>query len=298
MTPEHPTPDERPLTGKVVLDLTTALSGPYATLLLADLGARVIKIENPARGGDTARNNSPYFTSEGLQVRRLDDEDMSVSMMLRGRNKDSIALDLKKPEGLEVFRDLVRHADMVVENYSAGVTGRLGIDYASIRDLNPRLVYASISGFGSQGAPGSGKAMDTIIQALSGTMMTAGSPGQPPVRFGLPIGDLVAPLFAVIGVLAALRQRDATGRGQRVDIAMLDALVSICDIVPNFWSMGLRNGDLGPLIMHGFRAADGWFIIQVGRENHFAKLVEAIGHPEWAQDPRFAERQGWIDHLD
>jgi len=112
------------------------------------------------------------------------------------------------------------------------------------------------------------------------------------------LGDIGSGLFAVIGVLAALRHREATGRGQRVDIAMLDALVAICDIVPNFWSMGLRNGDLGPLIMHGFRASDGWFIIQVGRENQFAKLVEAVGHPEWATDPRFAERQGWLDHLD
>jgi len=112
------------------------------------------------------------------------------------------------------------------------------------------------------------------------------------------LGDIGSGLFAVIGVLAALRHRDATGQGQKVDIAMLDALVAITDIVPNFWSMGLRNGDLGPLIMHGFRASDGWFIIQVGRENHFAKLVEAIGRPDWVDDPRFAERQGWIDHLD
>lgn len=304
MTPAHPTPDERPLTGKVVLDLTTALSGPYATLLLAGLGARVIKIENPARGGDTARNNSPYFTSEGLQMRRLDDEDMSVSMMLRGRNKESIALDLKKPEGLEVFRDLVRHADMVVENYSAGVTARLGIDYASVRDLNPRLVYASISGFGAQGAPGSGKAMDTIIQALSGTMMTAGSPGQPPVRFGLPIGDLVAPLFAVIGVLAAVMEAERTGEGQHVDVSMLGALTSLvaCEPFDAFERIGmpLRTGDHVPRLapFGTFRGADGWFALCAPTDEFSRGVMRAMGTPELADDPRFAERDGRVQHAD
>lgn len=185
----------RPLDGKVVVDLTTALSGPYATLLLAGLGARVIKVENPATGGDSSRQNSPYLTDSGLNMRRTAPADMSISMVLRGRNKESVTLDLKAPAARDVLADLVKHADILVENYSAGVTTRLGIDYEWARAVNPRIVYASISGFGSEGGPGSGKAMDTIIQALSGVMLTAGGPGEPPTRFGLPIADLVAPLY-------------------------------------------------------------------------------------------------------
>ena len=207
----------RPLEGKVVIDLTNALSGPYATLLLAGLGARVIKVENPAVGGDTSRNNSPYVTADGLDLRRSGEDDMSVSMMVRGRNKESITLNLKTPEGREVLHDLARHADVLVENFSAGVTTRLGIDHAAVREVNPRLVYTSISGFGAQGGDGTGKAMDTIVQALSGVMMTAGEPGEGPVRFGLPVADLVAPLFAVIGTLGALMHADRTGEGQHVD---------------------------------------------------------------------------------
>ena len=177
-----------PLAGRTVIDLTSALAGPYATLLLAGLGARVVKVENPLAGGDPSRDNSPYAGERGLTVGRTGAADMSVSMLVRGRNKLSVTLNLKHPAGREVFGDLVRHADVVVENFSAGVTQRLGIDHAFAAAVNPRIVYTSISGFGAQGGgPGAGKAMDTIIQALSGVMMTAGAPGEAPVRFGLPV---------------------------------------------------------------------------------------------------------------
>lgn len=174
---------DQPLAGRVVVDLTTALAGPYATLLLAGLGATVIKVENPATGGDSSRNNAPYVGRDGLNLARRHDDDLSVSMLLRGRNKLSVTLDLKNPRSRAVFTDLVRDADVLVENYSPGVTERLGISYESVREVNPRLVYTSISGFGAQGGPGSGKAMDSIIQALSGVMMTAGEPDEGPVRF-------------------------------------------------------------------------------------------------------------------
>lgn len=295
---------QRPLEGKIVLDLTTALAGPYATLLLAGLGARVIKIENPERGGDAARNNSPYVTREGLSVRRTSDEDMSVSMLARGRNKESITLDLKNPAGREVFFDLVAHADIVVENYSAGVTSRLGIDHAAVAAVNPAVVYTSISGFGSQGGPGTGKAMDTIIQALSGVMMTAGGPGDPPVRFGLPIGDLLAPLFAVIGTLSAVIQAGHTGRGQHVDVSMLGALTSLVAAEPfdAFEMIGLptRTGDMVPrLAPFGvFPAADGHFAI-CGPTDAFAHgVLTAIGRPDLITDPRFEKRDGRVHHAD
>jgi CoA:oxalate CoA-transferase len=294
----------RPLEGKTVLDLTTALSGPYATLLLAGLGARVIKIENPARGGDSSRNNSPYVTSDGLSVVRTSDEDMSVSMMLRGRNKQSMTLNMKHAESRAVFFDLVAEADIVVENYSAGVTSRLGIDYESVRHLNPALVYTSISGFGAQGSAGTGKAMDTIIQALSGVMMTAGKPDDGPVRFGLPVGDLVAPLFAVIGTLGAVVQAERTGTGQHVDVSMLGALTSLvaCEPFDAFEKIGLplRTGDYVPRLapFGTFATTDGWFALCAPTDEFARGVMTALGTPELADDERFARRDGRVANAD
>ncbi|KAB2388045.1 CaiB/BaiF CoA transferase family protein [Actinomadura montaniterrae] len=287
----------RPLDGRTVLDLTTALAGPYATLLLAGLGATVIKIENPAAGGDSSRGNSPYARADGPAAARREAADMSVSMLARGRNKKSITLDLKKPRGREVFADLVRHADVVVENYAAGTADRLGVGYSAARDANPRIVYTSISGFGAQGGgSGTGKAMDTIIQALSGVMMTAGEPGDPPVRFGLPVGDLLAPLYAVIGTLAAVMHADRTGEGQHVDVSMLGALTSLlsCEPFDAFETMGLpaRTGAMVPrLAPFGlFPAADGWIAL-CGPTDAFARGVfAAMERADLAEDDRFATR--------
>ena len=212
----------RPLEGFTVLDLTTALAGPYATLLLAGLGARVIKIENP-RVPDTARNNAPFVGREGVAMVRRHEDDMSLAIMERARNKQSITLNLKHAQGRQLFAQLARQADAVVENYSAGVADRLGIGFAALSESNPRLVYTSISGFGANMVSGQNRAMDTIVQALSGLMMTSGGPDDPPMRVGVPFGDLSAPLFAVIGTLAALIQARSTGRGQHVDVSLLGA---------------------------------------------------------------------------
>jgi len=294
----------RPLEGKVVVDLTTALSGPYATLLLGGLGARVIKIENPATGGDSSRSNSPYLTSEGLAVRRHASTDMSISMVLRGRQKQSVTLDLKTEAGRRVLADLIKHADVLVENYSAGVTRRLGIDYEFAREVNPGIVYTSISGFGSAGGPGSGKAMDTIIQALSGVMMTAGAPGEPPTRFGLPIADLVAPLYGLIGTLAALLQKERTGEGQHVDVSMLGSLTSLlaCEPFDAFEMIGMpfRTGQFVPrLAPFGlFQAADGWFAI-CAPVDHFARgVLRAMDREDLIEDTRFATRDGRVANAD
>jgi crotonobetainyl-CoA:carnitine CoA-transferase CaiB-like acyl-CoA transferase len=294
----------RPLTGKTVLDLTTALSGPYATLLLAGLGARVIKIENPMLGGDSSRNNAPYYSDHGLEARRTSEQDMSVSMMLRGRNKESMTLNLKTPEGKKVLLELAKTADVVVENFSAGVTKRLGVDFETLHEVNPRLVYASISGFGAQGGPGSGKAMDTIIQALSGTMLTAGSPGEPPVRFGLPIADLVAPLFGVIGVLAAVLESERTGEGQHVDVSMLGALTSLvaCEPFDAFETIGmpLRTGSYVPrLAPFGvFVTKDGWFALCGPTDAFSSGVMKALGVPEMAEDERFSRRDNRVHNAD
>lgn len=293
-----------PLAGKTIIDLTTALAGPYATLLLAGLGARVIKVENPTRGGDSSRNNSPYVTADGLSVKRTSADDMSVSMMLRGRGKESVTLNLKHPESREVLFDLIRDADVVVENYSSGVTRRLGIDYASVRELNPRLVYTSISGFGATGDHGDRKAMDTIIQALSGVMLTAGEPGDPPVRFGLPVGDLVAPLFSVIGTLAAVMHAEHTGQGQHVDVSMLGALTSLvaCEPFDALESVGfpLRTGAYVPRLapFGNFRASDGWFAICAPTDQFAAGALRAIGREELLEGPDFGSRDARVANAD
>jgi CoA:oxalate CoA-transferase len=293
-----------PLAGKTVIDLTTALAGPYATLLLAGLGARVIKVENPTRGGDSSRNNSPYVTADGLSLQRTSADDMSVSMMLRGRGKESVTLNLKHPESREVLFDLIRDADILVENYSAGVTKRLGIDYESVRELNPRLVYTSISGFGATGDHGDRKAMDTIIQALSGVMMTAGEPGDPPVRFGLPVGDLVAPLFSVIGTLAAVLHAEHTGQGQRVDVSMLGALTSLvaCEPFDALESIGfpLRTGAYVPRLapFGNFRATDGWFAICAPTDQFAAGVLRAIDREDLLEGSDFGTRDARVTNSD
>jgi CoA:oxalate CoA-transferase len=221
----------RPLEGVTVLDMTGALAGPFATLLLAGLGARVIKIENPT-AGDTCRSNPPYLGRNGATLTRENEDDVSISALNRLRNKLGITLNLKNPEAREVFADLVKHADVLVENFSRGTLERLGAGYDRVREINPRIIYCSITGFGSAGDPGSGKAMDAIIQALSGVMMTSGKPADPPVRVGVPFADMCAPLFGVIGVLAALHQSKSAGIGQHVDISMLGALTMMVACEP------------------------------------------------------------------
>ena len=293
-----------PLEGKTVIDLTTALAGPYATLLLASMGARVIKVENPTRGGDSSRNNSPYVTDTGLSVNRNSPDDMSVSMMLRGRGKESITLNLKHPKSRQVLFDLIKESDILVENYSAGVTKRLGIDYESVRHLNEKLIYTSISGFGANTKNGDRKAMDTIVQALSGVMMTAGEPGQPPVRFGLPIGDLVAPLFAVIGTMGAVLHADNTGEGQHVDVSMLGALTSLVASEPfdALESIGfpLRTGAYVPRLapFGTFAAIDGWFAICAPTDQFAAGVLKAIDREDLLESASFSTRDARVSNAD
>jgi formyl-CoA transferase len=289
---EAATPNGKPLDGVRVLALEQMQSLPWATQLLARLGADVVKVEHPT-GGDSGRGSLPAMTDpEGRRV--------GATFLRNNLNKRSIGVDLKHPEGRRLVLDLAPRFDVVAENFRAGAADRLGLGWDDIAPVAPRAVYLSVSGFGAGGSPyDRWPAYAPIAEPMSGIYELKRHGEDPPVVAPVGgLGDIGSALFAMVGVLAALRHRDTTGRGQRVDVAMLDAMVAIADIVPTFWSMGLRNGDLGPLIMHGFRAADGWFIIQVGREDQFAELVQAIGHPEWTTDARFADRQGWIDHLD
>ncbi len=227
MTAPAPASRPKPLDGLTVVDLTIALAGPYATFLLAGLGARVIKVENPAHG-DPCRTNAPYVGRDGVTLTRTHDDDVSASALNRLRGKLGTTLNLKHPARRARSSPIcVRHADVVVENFSAGTLDRLGVGYEFAREVNPRIVFCSLSGFGADKASPGGKAMDTIIQALSGLMMTSGEPSDGPVRVGVPVADMVAPLFGVIGILAALQQRERTGAGQHVDVSMLGALTSM-----------------------------------------------------------------------
>jgi crotonobetainyl-CoA:carnitine CoA-transferase CaiB-like acyl-CoA transferase len=284
-----------PLEGVTVLDLTRALSGPYATLLLAGLGARVIKIEEPGFG-DVARGNVPYLGRDGVSRLPAHDDDVSVPFLDRNRGKLGVTLNLKHPDAIGVFDDLVARADVVVENFSPGVADRLGVGYAHAAEMNPSIVYASISGFGSAATADDGKAYDLVTQALSGITLTAGTPDDGPARVGLPVGDLIAPLYSVMGVLAALLRARETGRGQHVDVSMLGALTSLVAVEPwdAYAAVGMqpRTGNfLNRLAPFGiFEALDGQVAICAANDRFFVRLPAAIGQPELLEDERFNRR--------
>jgi CoA:oxalate CoA-transferase len=285
----------RPLEDVTVLDLTMALAGPFATLLLAGLGARVIKIENPL-SVDSCRENAPYLGRNGATLVRQHADDVSVSAINRLRNKQAITLNLKNPKAQAIFADLVRRADVIFENFSRGAMNRLGAGYTQAREINPRIVYCSLTGFGSEGEPGSGKAMDAIIQALSGFMMTSGGEGDPPVRVGVPVADMCAPLFGVIGVLAALMQARRTGVGQHVDVSMLGVMSMMVsgepfDVLERFGvpqRTGLSVPRLAPF--GTYRTSDGFVSICAPMEVFAKKLFQAMGRADLSADPRFSTR--------
>jgi CoA:oxalate CoA-transferase len=292
-----------PLAGLTVLDMTLALAGPYATFLLAALGARVIKIENPG-SPDPCRENAPFLGQHGVSLGRGSGEDISVAALNRLRGKYAVTLDLKREGSREVFADLLRNADIVVENYSPGALTRLGVDYVFAKSVNPRVIYCSISGYGMGHSSANSKAMDSIIQALSGLMLTSGATAEPPVRVGVPFADLLAPVFAVTGVLAALRQRELTGAGQHVDVSMLGVLSSLVAAEPfdllETCGIPQRTGRTVPrLAPFGvFESADGYIAICAPTE-HFARGVfAAMGREDLAADPRFATREARVTNVD
>jgi len=288
----------KPLSGVRILALEQMHALPYATQLLGRLGAEVVKVEAPGTG-DLGRSAMPAMADpEGRSV--------GATFLRNNLSKRSLVVDLKQPAGRDLVLRLAPRFDVVAENFRAGAAERLGLAYDDVAAVHDTVVYVSISGFGRSvpaGTPASPydgwPALASIVEAMSGAYEFKRPEGQPPI--GSPmggLGDIVTALFAVIGTLAALRQRDRTGRAQRVDIAMLDAMVAVLDVVPNFWSMGMPMGTPWPGILHGFRAADGWFMLQVLRPHQWPDLAGAIGRPEWSDDPRFATPQGWLDHLE
>ena len=283
----------RPLDGVRILAAEQMQALPYATQLLARLGAEVVKVEHPVHG-DSGRGASPAM---------LDPEGRTVgATFLRNNfNKRSVGLDLKSPRGREIFLELAGRFDIVAENFKPGTMTKLGLDYAALSERWPALIYLSVSGFGNTGDSPytSWPAYALVPEAMSGLYEYTRDEGEPPrpIPAGA-LGDIGSALYGVIGVLAALRHRDQHGEGQYVDIAMLDSMIAMTDVVTNFWSLGRRPGDEPALISSGFQAVDGWFVMQVGREHQFERLANVVGCPEWLTDERFATREGWVEHLD
>ena len=271
-----------PLAGLTVLDLTRVLAGPYCTMLLADMGARVIKIEQPGRGDDTRAWGPPFVGGESTYF-------LSVN-----RNKESVTLDFKSPRGRDILDQLISRADILVENFRPGVLARIGLDYASLQAAHPRLVYCSISGFGQTGPRSRQPGYDAVVQAEGGLMSITGDGDGEPFRLGVAIADLTAGLLATQGIALALFARERTGRGQSVDVALFDAVVSLLSyqasaalnggVVPR--RMGNRHPQIAPYDV--FPAADGDFFLAVGNDEQFARLCRVAGLESVARDTRFA----------
>jgi len=260
-----------PLTGVTVLDLTRVLSGPYCTMLLADMGARVIKVERPGDGDETRAWGPPFRGGE------------SAYFLGINRNKESLTLDFKQPDGRRIVERLLEISDVLVENFRPGTLTRLGLDYQSLRPARPRLIYASISGFGQTGPRRHQPGYDAVIQAEGGLMSVTGDPDGPPFRVGVAIADIVAGLLAAQGIVLALYARERTGRGQFVDISMLDGVVSLLSYHASMYlttatrsgRLGNRHATIAPY--DTFSASDGEFFLAVGNDEQFRRLCAAAG---------------------
>lgn len=277
-----------------VLDLTHMLSGPYGTMLMADLGARTIKVEPPLTGEGTRRllERDPEYSREG----------MGAYFMTLNRNKESVCVDLKSEAGLAVFMDLVRRADVVFDNFSVGVTQRLGIDYSALSQVNPRIITCSVTGFGQTGPQTQRPAFDQVVQAMGGGMSITGTAQTGPTRSGIPVGDLGGGVFGAVGVLAALLERERTGVGQHVDVSMLDVQISLLNYMATMYFMsgnvpqGIGNGHFVHVPYNCFATADGHIIIACIGDGFFERFLEcvplpALNKPEYRQQPaRFAAK--------
>lgn len=280
-------PKTSPLAGLVVLDLTHMLSGPYGTMMLADLGARTIKIEPPGKGEGTRQllADTPEYARDG----------MGAYFLTLNRGKESVALDLKSAEGLAVFYDLVRHADVVFDNFSAGVTRRLKIDHDTLSAINPRIITCTVSGFGETGPDTQRPAFDQVIQAMGGGMSITGDPDMPPTRSGIPIGDLGGGIFGAMGVMAAVIARQGTGRGQHVDVSMLDVQVSMLNYMATMYLMSgivpqrIGNGHFVHVPYNVYPTRDGHIVVACIGDAFFARFVEMLPLPELL-DPRYARQ--------
>lgn len=278
-----------PLEGIRVLDFTWALAGPFATMQLADLGAEVVKVEYPETH-EKERGFGPY--ADGI----------STFFFSPNRGKKGIAIDLKAPEGKDLVKRLARQADVVTENFRPGTMDRLGLGYRALREVNPRLIYAALSGFGQTGPYSSMAAVDAVAQAMGGTMSLNGEKGGPPMRVGVSIGDMVGGLYLAVGILAALRARDITGEGQVLDVALMEAQMALCEnaIVRHsaFNEHPTRQGSRHALLapFGPFPTRDGWIVIANVKE--WELFCALLGRDDMAMDERFATNRARLENID
>lgn len=283
----------KPLDGVRILALEQMQALPFATQLLGRLGADVVKIEPPG-SGDAGRLAQPSMTAP-------DGTTLGATFLRNNLDKRSVVIDLKDPRGRDLIVQLAAGFDVLAESFKPGGLDKLGLGYDTLAAIHPALIYASVTGFGHGGGSPyrAWGAYAPVVEAMSGLYETKRRGDEPPVV--APAGalaDMGTALFTAVGILAALRHRDRTGHGQHLDLAMFDATIAMTDLVANYWSMGLTAGEPAPLIMHGFRARDGWFVLQVGRDPEFARLAAIVDRPGWLDDPRLATRAGWLAEIE
>jgi crotonobetainyl-CoA:carnitine CoA-transferase CaiB-like acyl-CoA transferase len=273
---------ETPLTSLQVIEVGVAMAGPFCGMTLADYGADVIKIERPGQG-DESRGWAPYFPGE-----------VGYYFAAANRNKKSLAIDLKTPQGVSILRELAAKADVLIDNFRVGALEELGLSYETLSKLNPRLIYCSISGFGPNGPRAKERANDIFMQAYSGNMSVTGEEGRGPVKSGISVADVGAGMFGVIGILLALQARERTGRGQRVDTSLLEGQVAMLSYhLTSFFATGkppVRRGAGSQLSVpyQAFRASDDWVVVAAFTERMWRGVCTAIEREDWAEDPRFA----------
>ena len=299
MTSSPPRP--QPLAGIRVLDLSRVLAGPWASQILGDLGADVVKVERPGNGDDTRAWGPPYLKDADGQPTRE-----SAYFLCTNRNKRSITVDMASPEGQQQLQQLAAKADIVLENFKTGGLQQYGLDYASLNAINPRLIYCSITGFGQSGPYASRPGYDFLIQAMGGLMSITGVPddeaGAGPQKVGVALTDILTGLYATIGILAALQERNRSGLGQHIDTALLDVQVAtLANQASNYLVGGMvprRMGNAHPSIVpyQTFPTADSDMILAVGNDGQFARFCTVAGRPEWAQDERFATNPQRVKH--
>ena len=286
-----------PLDGLVILDLTRILAGPTCTQLLGDLGAEVLKIENPKSGDDTRGWGPPFaMAPDGGRT------DLSAYFMSSNRNKKSVAVDLTTEDGQQAIRALAARADVVIENFKPGGLVKYGLDHETLLAAHPGLVYCSITGFGQTGPNRDKPGYDLMAQGYGGIMSITGEAGREPMKVGVGVADVVCGLYAAVGILSALRHRDATGEGQHIDLALVDATFAwLVNQGLNYLTSGVaptRAGNAHPNIVpyQVFAASDGYVIVAVGNDGQFARFCDFLGRPDWAEDVRFASNTARIAH--
>ncbi len=288
--------DNLPLSGVRVLDFTRVLAGPFATMTLADLGADVIKIENPS-GGDETRQWGPPYSSDKP-------DRQSAYFVSVNRNKRSLTLNLRTDEGQQIARELATDSHVLIQNMKVGGMARFGLSYEDLRPLNPKLVYASISGYGQTGPYAQRPGYDYVIQAMSGLMSITGPAEGEPYKLGVAYSDVLTGLYSVIGILSALRHVDATGEGQHIDVSLLDTSVAaLVNVISNHLVSGQptpRFGNAHPNIVpyQTFAASDRKFVLAVGNDGQFASLCSLLGKEHWLEDARFATNPARVENRD